>query len=437
MATAISPREIVIDSYRAHGSIRKAARTADVSFGKAHRILKDAGLIDAPEAQPRGGAEPETITRDMGSDGGTVEYSTRRPIVTEADAIAHARIDLTRWRVVRCKITSGEVAMKLRDFDPKGKTASEKPTTVPVWWITLKLEAILPRHERDSLEGLFARLEKPRGAATVAAPRPVEPGSTLCVMDLVDLHFGKLAWSQETGEDYDLKIAERVYLDAVADLLQRSKGHGIGEFLMPLGSDFLHIDNAGGTTTAGTPQDVDGRLAKILETAEMAVVRAVEMMLGRGDVTVRWVPGNHDRLLSYCLARTIAAYFRNRSGITVDVAPTHRKYHRFGRTLIGLTHGNEEKHANLPIIMATERPTDWAETTCREWHVGHEHRSRKLEHLSTDTHGGVPVRVLRSLSAVDAWHHRKGFVGTTRSAEAYLYDQDGYCGHVVANVRGN
>jgi hypothetical protein len=30
---------------------------------------------------------------------------------------------------------------------------------------------------------------------------------------LTDAHFGKLAWGEETGSDYDLKIAEQMYLD--------------------------------------------------------------------------------------------------------------------------------------------------------------------------------------------------------------------------------
>ena len=102
--------------------------------------------------------------------------------------------------------------------------------------------------------------------------------------------------------------------------------------------------------------------------------------------------------------------------------------------LIGLTHGNQEKHSSLPVIMATERPHDWAASTVREWHVGHLHKARRVDYVGLDTHDGVPVRTLRSLSAVDAWHFRKGYVGTERAAEAYLYSRDSYVGSINVKV---
>lgn len=420
--------ERVANEFRRTRLIRRAAAAGRCSFGAARRSLVAAGLLEAPGAAPGG------MTRTEDGDAAKVEFSSRKPVVTLEDAVDRAKVDTLVWRVKRWKVVSGEVGMKLRTFSEKGKVSSEEPHTHPVWWVTLELERVLPKREYDALDGLFSRLERsaPKFPAVTVGP-PKEPH--LMVLGLHDAHFGKLAWAPETGQNYDLRIADRVYRDAVEDLLGRAACYPVEEFLMPLGSDFLHVDNSGGTTTAGTPQDVDGRLAKILEVAEAAVVWAVEAMAERGRVVVRWVPGNHDRTLSHCLARTIKAYFRHAKNVEVDASPTRRKYHRYHSNLIGMTHGDAEKPASLPIIMAQERPGDWAETTCREWLTGHYHKEKKVDFLSLDTHGGIPVRTLPSLSAVDAWHYGQGLVGSKRAAEAYIYSRTGLAGYFVADVR--
>jgi hypothetical protein len=87
--------------------------------------------------------------------------------------------------------------------------------------------------------------------------------------------------------------------------------------------------------------------------------------------------------------------------------------------------------------MATERASDWAATRCREWLVGHHHRSRQWQTQPVDTHDGTVVRVLRSIAGTDAWHHRKGYIGAARAAEVYWYGaRRGYAGHAVVPVRG-
>lgn len=435
MANPIGPEAVaeVLAEYDRSGSIRRAAASAGCSFGAAKRVI----LARSSGSAHTTVCAPSVAEADSSR---TVEYESDTIVETLDDAIRKANVDLSVWRVRKWSCTGWSVGMKVRSFtqDGRAKLLQETPVKKQLWRVRLELERILPRSLEDATEAVFERMKgyAPKYEASKVLRIAPSGNEVLAVMDLVDVHFGKLAWAAETGQNYDLKIADRVYREAVSDLIGRASGFRVEEFLLPLGSDFLHVDNLGGTTTAGTPQDVDGRLAKILETAEQAVIWAVEAMAQWSDsVRVVWVPGNHDRLMSYCLARTVAAWFRSHPGVSVDVAPTTRKYHRYHATLIGLTHGDCEKPAQLPIIMATERPGDWAQTTCREWHAGHYHKSKRVDSVGLDTHGGVPVRTLRSLSAVDAWHYRSGFVGSQRAAEMYLYDHSGYVGHFVANVR--
>lgn len=426
----------VIEHFRMNESIRAAGDGAGCSFHAAKRILLEAGMLGAESKVSR--ATPcgaETILSESG-DSRNIEFQSDKPIRTLEEAIEYAGVDLAVWRVKKWECGGWQVGMKVETR--VGRDKVECPVVKQLWRVRLFLERILPKSLHEATDAIFDRMKEhsPKHPPAFKKMTGV-PGRNphLMVMDLVDVHFGKLAWKPEAGQNYDLKIAEQVYHDAVLELLARAEGFDVGEFLVPLGSDFLHVDGLAGTTTGGTPQDVDGRLAKIIETAEMAIIWAIGVMANRGNVVVRWVPGNHDRLMSYCLARTISAWYRNHKDVTVDVSPAARKYHRFGRTLIGLTHGNEEKHASLPALMATEVPQDWADSSCREWHVGHQHRSKRLDFMALDTFGGVPVRTLKSLSATDAWHYRKGYVGSQRAAEAYLYDSTGLVGFFCANVK--
>jgi hypothetical protein len=79
--------------------------------------------------------------------------------------------------------------------------------------------------------------------------------------------------------------------------------------------------------------------------------------------------------------------------------------------------------------MAVEESERWAATTHREFHVGHLHTKRTTEPVTVDDKLGVTVRILRSLSGVDAWHASKGYI-STRGAEAFVYRK---AGGVVAN----
>ena len=113
--------------------------------------------------------------------------------------------------------------------------------------------------------------------------------------------------------------------------------------------------------------------------------------------------------------------------MTVDDTPPHRKYLRHGEALIGYTHVPGVKMADLPVLMATERPEDWAATSDHEWHLGGLHKKSEMRGI-----GDVTIRMLPSLSGTDSWHHKHGFVGARRCAEVYLWgEKEGYLGHLA------
>lgn len=386
----------------------------------------------APDCAP---GAPTDFKHTESENVATVEYVVGRRIRTLEDAIAYAEVDTTVWRVKRWSCTAWEVGMKLRTFDDRGKVRGETPVVNGLWRISIELERVLPKLLLDATEAIFERMKGHAPSYPTLKPRQQPARPHLLEIDLWDCHFGKLAWEPEVGQNYDLKIADRIFRNAVDDLLDLSAGFEIDRVCLPIGNDFFHIDNRNGTTTAGTPQDVDGRYAKIYETGFAAVVWAVERLMAVANVDVLWIPGNHDTTISYHLAHGLKTWFRNTEAVQVDCSPKHRKYLRYGTCLLGYTHGDKEKVQGLPTLMATEDREAWGETTCHEWRIGHTHKSKQITTVPVDTHDGVVIRTMRSLSAIDAWHYSKGY-GGPRSAEAYLLSREhGYVGHFVANAR--
>ena len=131
----------------------------------------------------------------------------------------------------------------------------------------------------------------------------------------------------------------------------------------------------------------------------------------------------------------LEAIYMNCKDVTVDTLPAFQKHIKYGINLIAWTHGDEEKHRDLPALMAGKWPEDWATTKHREWQLGHFHKKKEMYTVIGDEFGaGVRVRIIPSLSAKDAWHASKGYM-SIRSAEAYLYSKDkGYTGHFAVNV---
>ena len=244
-------------------------------------------------------------------------------------------------------------------------------------------------------------------------------GGMMLELPILDFHLGKLAWKDETGQDYDLKIAEQLYRDTVLDILARVKGYGlkIERIIFPIGQDFYHVDTIGNTTTAGTPLDTDTRWEKMYKKGIELLIWALEQLRSIAPVDCMYVAGNHDKMLSYCATITLDAYYRNLKGVSVNTMPTPRKYIEYGKCLIGYSHGKEEGK-RIETVMQVEQPEAWGKSEFREWHLG------DLHHEEARESGGIITRRLSAITATDAWHAEKAFVGAVQKAQAFVWDKE-------------
>lgn len=393
------------------------------------------------------GKSTEPINVSEGRDDAIITWRSRdRP--SGEEIAKRAGFDLSEWSVDRCEAMQHETPMKVAAEDKiahgdDGKShklkGADTPVIVQLWYCKVKLVRRVPKSVQQGMEDCWNRMLGDWSPPFIPYVHQSVTDPHMLFASPNDAHIGKYCWADETGHDYDLDLAETIFQRAIEDLIHKSGNFGIEQIRFPVGSDFVHIDNRSGTTTNGTAQDFDSRYAKIVSTAQAALVRSIDFALSVAPVCLDYVPGNHDRTTAWHLINFLKAYYDGRGKhVTVDTTPRSRKYVRYGVNVVGMSHGDQEKHADLARIMLDETRMMWdlRDVQSMEFLAGHGHRRKHITFQSTVSHGPVTFRMLPSLSATDAWHYENGYVGNDRAAEAYLYSKaDGYVGHFSSSVK--
>jgi len=347
------------------------------------------------------------LEKDLRGDSGTLTTRSAN-ITTLAAALKYSKVDLTEWEVERHVINSWEVTLSgHRSSTQKDSTYTNYQVKV---WLKRKVPTLAETHAAQ-----FNRLvaaHKPLKFTVPKRPR----GEFLYELGISDVHLGKLASGNETGwVNYDCKIAAQEFRTATDALLARAP-KGTEEIVIVFGNDQFNADNEASQTTAGTPQDCDGRFSKTYRLGCTLSTEAVEKALTIAPVRVVICPGNHDHLTSFHLGEWLRAWFRNTPHVTIENSPAPRKYVRYGANLIGYTHGERGNELKmLPNLMASEMRHVWHQVRHTEWRVGHFHQRKVVEVV------GTVIRTLSALCPPDHWHAANGYVGNLQGAQAFSW----------------
>lgn len=335
-------------------------------------------------------------------------YNGKEPIFTLEDALKFSKVDLNVWEVSRHIFNSWQ------NVGPDGN----KNIQIKIWFKRkdVKLSNIIIDMKREMMEysPKYPKIEYPKS----------KPDSKMLEINISDLHYGRLAWGEESGDNYDIKIAATRFNEALLSLVKKSSVHDVDKIVFVFGNDFFNADGKSNSTTEGTPQDNDVRWQKMFVSGRKLLVDGIEMLMKIAPVDVVGIYGNHAIQAEFYLGDALECWFHNCKNVSVDNRPHTRKYIQYGESLLGLTHGHEEKVNDLPLLMATEAKDSWSKTKFREFHVGHAHHEKKRVFDTVAEMKSVTVRHLRSLAGSDAWHHRKGYVGAQQSAEAFIWGRD-------------
>lgn len=391
-----------------------------------NQFWKDGHTCPQDNDMPSNTSEGMTWTE---TDHGALLDVRSKRIRTLDELLDAAQVDLTKWYVERHVINKWEIGARGED----GEIVVEPLIQVKVW-----LRPISPLGSiKEVISELISDMNK-HSKKVSKRPLTTKLGKHdekfLYEVNIADLHFGMYSWEEEADENYDIKIARDLFLDSVATLVTRVSHLPIEKILFPIGNDLLHVDypiaGKGGQTTKGTPQDVDTRYKKMFRDARKMIVCAIDYLDQIAPVDILVVPGNHDMERMFCLGDSLEAWYRLDENVEVMNDARARKYYVYGNTLLGFTHGSEEKIASLPQLMASEAPDAWAATNYREWHIGHKHGLKEV----VSENVAVRIRVVPSIAPNDEWHTRKGY-RHMRSAEAYLYERDaGFTGLFATTI---
>ena len=324
-------------------------------------------------------------------------------IVEYGDILDTLGIDLDNWEVVR------QSAGTYKDGTPRNNLSLVRRT--------------------DNLQRIKDQLiNDMSNHAPVYKPRKYKVYKDAVMLELgvfFDWHYGKKAWGEETGDNYDTGIAERLADKAMDYILNLAGGFNIDRILLPLGNDMLHVDNLSNETTAGTAQDVDDRYCKLVRQCRMILVQVIDRLATIAPVDIVVIPGNHDTVTAWGVGEMLHCWFHSSNNVTIMNSPSPRKYYIYHNNLIGFAHGDKEKVSDLVGLMALEEPKGWGSCLHRRFHIGHMHQRKSLHWYSLTSNLGVVTQVLGSLAGTDAWHAGKGFKGIHSSQGFVWHKEDG------------
>jgi hypothetical protein len=350
-------------------------------------------------------------------------------IMSQEELMEAYKIDPRKWRAEKYIIRTSEAYRKDRqvswhvlngevvqgDVEDTGKMI-----VVPLYHMELRL--VRKEKEIKAYDAIETMIQDAREFIPKYPPlkygRHDDP--MLCEIAMPDIHFGRLTWHEESGDDFDIKIARQVVETSMQKLLRYSQSFGVERILLPIGNDFFNVNSKDNTTVRGTLQQEDTRWQKTFRAGRILATEMIDACTAIAPTDVLFVPGNHDEEKIFYLGDALECWYRNNSNVSIDNLARSRKYYAYGKVLLGFTHGDAETMKKLPNLMQFEEPKLWGNSIYREWHTGHWHHKTDFV-MEVEEQIGIVVRILRSLVPVDAWTFSKGLVGSQRAAEAFLW----------------
>jgi hypothetical protein len=231
---------------------------------------------------------------------------------------------------------------------------------------------------------------------------------------ITDYHLGMLSWKEETGDDWDIKIAEDLIVKWFRQAIAQSPNSKQAVFAQL--SDFLHFDGMDAVTPASKHLlDVDTRFAKLVRSAIRVLRIVIDMLLSKHQqVHIIMADANHDPVSQIWLREWFSVLYENEPRITVDKSPNPYNAFEWGKTALFFHHGHKRKVANVSEVFASQFREIYGRTKYAYAHMGH------LHHLDIKENSMMIVEQHRTLAPADAYAARGGWL-SGRDAKVITY----------------
>ena len=253
--------------------------------------------------------------------------------------------------------------------------------------------------------------------APVKATRAKRDDKLLNLYTVSDFHLGMLAWADESGDDWDMKIAEDMFSRWFDAAFQKAPDAGTG--VINLLGDLAHFDSLDAVTPAsGHVLDADTRYQKLVRYMIRMVRRVVDMALVKHkNVRLLIVQGNHDESGMIWLAEMFSTLYDNEPRVFVDTSPDVYKMVQHGKTTLFFHHGHKARFDAIEPVMIAKFRKAFGESIYSYAHVGHLHHQKIVESRN------MIVEQHRTLAAKDAYASRGGWM-SGRSANVITYSAE-------------
>lgn len=315
------------------------------------------------------------------------------------------------WELISWSFGKWEVALKDEEQNRICTTirAKVKPR--------LKKEISLENFIKIAKEE-FEKHIKPR-ETTLKPPIKGLDKNKLLELPAMELHLGKMAWSGDTGQDYDKDIAQERFYKILDEIVEQQNIEKCDTCLLCIGNDFFNSDTVNSTTTRGTPQQNDLRWKKMFNIGLDLSITEIETLRAMfNKIEIRYCPGNHDTMASFYLYMALACYYRNDPSIRFVDNFKEVQCYEWGKCAVAFTHG----YGNLKRLIKSipiEFREEWARCPYFELHLGHLHKE-----IVVDDDSGLITRRVGSPTGTDTYHYEERYIGATQKYQTFVWDKE-------------
>ena len=246
---------------------------------------------------------------------------------------------------------------------------------------------------------------------------------------LTDYHLGMMSWGEETGSDWNTKIAEDTLVKFFQTAIEQSP---IAEnaIFANIG-DFLHWDGLDAVTPANKHVlDADTRFTKLVRVAIKVIRRIISMLLDKYQmVTVIMAEGNHDPASSVWLKELLNAFYENEPRVIVNTRSDPYYCVVFGDNCLFYHHQHKRRITNIDSVFVSKFKKEFGESSFVYAHLGHLHHDKVIETnlMRLEQH--------RTLASKDSYASRGGYASDRDSKVITYHKNYGEVGRNTINIK--
>lgn len=273
----------------------------------------------------------------------------------------------------------------------------------------------------NQLQGMQSVMDEMKKDIKPYKPVPAPKKATLAKLcnqyTVTDYHMGMMAWAEETGDDWNIRVAEKIIIKWFEQAI--STAPRAAKAIFANIGDFMHFDGLEAVTpSSGHVLDADVRYQNLVRISIRVIRKVIQMLLVKyKEVHLIMAEGNHDLASSAWLRETFNMYFENEPRLIVDTNPDPYYCFTWGKVCLFFHHSHKKNIKQLDAVFVSKFKKEFGQSKHVYGHTGHYHHEIKLESnlMIMEQHS--------TLAAKDA-HSSRGGYSSVRNSKVITYHKE-------------